>query len=323
MLGEDGDGEDEGEAEEDGEANAGVAAGADGVDGVVAAGGVDEAAVGAQQLRLVGLKGEPALGAVGQRAVAVVGVVPVVEGGGVEVDAAEDGVGLVVAAGEGEQVAGVEDVELDDHCASRRGSAVVSGGRLSSSPERGCRAPSKGLAAPDVVQPRRLQPRRRNSAFSRTVMPMLVFTSGPRSTSPNQIGRWQGRGPQWGGLRDKEAVKREKIWKKRKRCDVGTNWIGTHGVRRTTDAEPAANRQWRSLRSTVRSTVRVTVPIGSSPHGPSSKFQAGCGNYPLERCVRPSAVRARTSYEVLRTCHRDRHRRLRHGGEKPPSFDAL
>lgn len=246
MLGEDGDGEDEGEAEEDGEANAGVAAGADGVDGVVAAGGVDEAAVGAQQLRLVGLKGEPALGAVGQRAVAVVGVVPVVEGGGVEVDAAEDGVGLVVAAGEGEQVAGVEDVELDDHCASRRGSAVVSGGRLSSSPERGCRAPSKGLAAPDVVQPRRLQPRRRNSAFSRTVMPMLVFTSGPRSTSPNQIGRWQGRGPQWGGLRDKEAVKREKIWKKRKRCDVGTNWIGTHGVRRTTDAEPAANRQWRT-----------------------------------------------------------------------------
>ena len=100
MLAEGGEGEDEGEAVGDGEGDAGEAAGGDGVDGAVAGGGVDEGAVPEEQGGLVGLEGQPALGAVGQRAIAVVVVVEVVEGRGVEVDAAEDGVGAVVAVGE-------------------------------------------------------------------------------------------------------------------------------------------------------------------------------------------------------------------------------
>lgn len=52
-------------------------------------------------------KGHEALGDVGQGAIGVVGVIPMLESRQVEVDIADNGVGRVIAPGEGENVAGV------------------------------------------------------------------------------------------------------------------------------------------------------------------------------------------------------------------------
>lgn len=95
------------------EANSHVAPSADWVHGAVALGGVDEGSIADEKLGLVRLVRQVTAGIVGQGAIAIVGVVPVLEGGQVEVNASKDGVCAVVAAREGQQVPSVEDLETD------------------------------------------------------------------------------------------------------------------------------------------------------------------------------------------------------------------
>lgn len=102
-------------------ADAKVSARADVLDGGVALCSVDEGAVVEEQDGLVGLKGQVALGPVRQGAIVVVCVVEVLEGCEVEVDVSEDGVGVVVAVGEGDEVSGVEDFRLVAHCGGLKG----------------------------------------------------------------------------------------------------------------------------------------------------------------------------------------------------------
>lgn len=94
-------------------ANSHVAPDTDWVHGAVAFGGVDEASIGVKQNGLVRLIRQIALGVVGQGAVAVVCVVPVLERREVEMDAPKDRVRAVVAVGEGQQVPSVEDFVAD------------------------------------------------------------------------------------------------------------------------------------------------------------------------------------------------------------------
>lgn len=90
-------------------ANSHVASDTDWVHGAVAFGGVDEASIGIEQNGLVRLIRQIALGVVGQGAIAVVGVVPVLQRREVEMDAPKDGICAVVAVGKGQQVPSVED----------------------------------------------------------------------------------------------------------------------------------------------------------------------------------------------------------------------
>lgn len=113
MLGEGSERKHQSNAKHSGKANSHIAPDTDWVYGAVAFGGVDEASIGVKQNGLVRLIRQIALGVVGQGAVAVVCVVPVLERREVEMDAPKDGVGAIVAVGEGQQVAGVEDFVAD------------------------------------------------------------------------------------------------------------------------------------------------------------------------------------------------------------------
>lgn len=130
MLGEGSERKHQGNAKHGRKANSHVAPDTDWVDGAVAFGGVDEASIGVKQNGLVRRIRQIALGVVGQGAVAVVRVVPVLERREVEMDAPKDGVRAVVAVGEGQQVPGVEDFVADhgrsDRGDSRRWSCVCS-----------------------------------------------------------------------------------------------------------------------------------------------------------------------------------------------------
>ena len=104
---------DDGREEGGGETDADDAAGTDGVGSDVAGRGVEEAAVGEELDGLMGLKGQPALGAVGNRLVGVVEIVPILEGGDVEVVATKDGIGVVVAGGPASYLATAEELEVE------------------------------------------------------------------------------------------------------------------------------------------------------------------------------------------------------------------
>lgn len=93
--------------------NSHVASDADWVHGAVAFGGVDEASIGVEQNGLVRLIRQIAFGVVGQGAVAVVRVVPVLKRREVEMDAPKDSIRAVVAVGEGQQVPSVKDFVAD------------------------------------------------------------------------------------------------------------------------------------------------------------------------------------------------------------------
>ena len=64
-------------------------------------------------MRGVGLEEEEAEGTVGECAIGIVGVVPVLEGGEVPVDAADQGVAAVVACGEGQELADIDKAHGD------------------------------------------------------------------------------------------------------------------------------------------------------------------------------------------------------------------
>lgn len=113
MFGEAGEDEDDGREEGGGETDADDAASTNRVSSDVAGRGVDKAAVGEELDGLMGLKGQPALGAIGNRLVGVVEVVPIFEGGDVEVVAAKDGVGVVVAGGPASYLATAEELEVE------------------------------------------------------------------------------------------------------------------------------------------------------------------------------------------------------------------
>lgn len=100
------------------EANSRVAPNTNWIHGTVTLGGVDESSVADEKLGLVRLVRQITAGVVGQGAIAVVGVVPVLEGGEVEVNTSKDGVCTVVASGEGQQVPGIKDL-VPDHAALR------------------------------------------------------------------------------------------------------------------------------------------------------------------------------------------------------------
>lgn len=121
MLGQTRERQDERNCVKHGKTDAEVSTRADVLDGDVAFRSVDEGAVVEEQDGLVGLKGQVALGAVGQGAIVVVCVVEVLEGCEVEVDVSEDGISVVVAVGEGDEVSGVEDFGLVAHCGGLRG----------------------------------------------------------------------------------------------------------------------------------------------------------------------------------------------------------
>lgn len=120
MLGEGSERKHQSNAKQGRKANSHVAPDTDWVDGAVAFGGVDEASIGVKQNGLVRRIRQIALGVVGQGAVAVVRVVPVVERREVEMDAPKHGVRAVVAVGEGQQVPSVEDFVADHGVRSDR-----------------------------------------------------------------------------------------------------------------------------------------------------------------------------------------------------------
>lgn len=108
MLGQGGEDTDQGQSKRDGKPDASEASGLDRLDGAVALCRVCEGSVGKDVGRLVRGVDEPTLGSVGQRIISVDGIVPELEGRQVEVIAAEDGVGVVLALGELEQIARVD-----------------------------------------------------------------------------------------------------------------------------------------------------------------------------------------------------------------------
>lgn len=116
MLGQSSEREHESNSIHGREANSRVAPNTDWIHGTVALGGVDKSSIADEKLGLVRLVRQITAGVVGQGAIAVVGVIPVLEGGEVEVDASKDGVCTVVASWEGQQVPGIKDL-VPDHAA--------------------------------------------------------------------------------------------------------------------------------------------------------------------------------------------------------------
>lgn len=126
MLSQDSEVENESDSEGDGKANADVTASTDGEDSRVALGIVDKGAVLQNVDEQVRSLGHVAPGAVGDGLIAVPGVVPVLEGGEVEVKTLDDSVVLVIALGPWPEVARLDrggiivdaahDGQLDGSC---------------------------------------------------------------------------------------------------------------------------------------------------------------------------------------------------------------
>lgn len=116
VLGQSSKGEDKANTESDGHTNASVSTGSNRVDGAPALGCIDPAAVLVEDGGLnVGQEGQVAAGAIGDGVVAVEGVVPVAEGGEVELVAVEEGLVLVCALGEGTELPGDEEIPNRSH----------------------------------------------------------------------------------------------------------------------------------------------------------------------------------------------------------------